>query len=181
MDTTLTTDRLTLRPLARDDAPVIQRECGNWNVARMTSRIPHPYPDGLAGDWIAEQGGKRAAGTAFNFGIVQGDTLIGVIGLEQREAGAFELGYWIAERWWGQGLATEAVTRMIAFAFDELGLDALVAGHFDDNPASGRVLAKCGFRYTGDGREWSKARDGEVSCRRFVLQRDVSAARRDQA
>lgn len=181
METTLTTDRLTLRPLRQDDAPVIQREFGNWKVARMTSRVPYPYPDGLAEDWIAGQRSKRADGTAFNFGIAHDGALIGVIGVEQRSPGAFELGYWIAEPWWGRGLATEAVERMVAFAFDDLELVELAAAHFADNPASGRVLAKCGFRYTGTKSDWSRARGSDVVCRQFILERDVSEARREQA
>ena len=176
MDATLTTGRLTLRPLRLEDAPVIHRECGNWKVARMTARIPHPYPEGLAEDWIVRHAADHPEGSAYRFGIEHDSGLIGVIGLERqrREAVAFEIGYWIGEPWWGRGLATEAVRRVVAFAFEELGLEQLVAGHFEDNPASGRVLEKSGFRYSGEAREWSKARDGEVACRRFVQDREGS-------
>ena len=178
MDTNLTTERLTLRPLRLEDAPAVERYCGNWEIARMTSRIPHPYPEGLAADWIA--GLEDGAVSGYRFAIEYRGELVGVIGLEQLRSEHFEIGYWIAEPWWGLGLATEAARRVVAFALDDLGLDQVVAGHFADNPASGRVLEKCGFRYSGEGREWSKARDGEVACKRFVLRRSDVRARQQE-
>jgi len=173
MDATLTTERLTLRPLRPEDAPAVQRYCNNWKVARMTTRIPYPYPDGLAEDWIAGQADGASDDGAYRFGIEYKGELVGVIGLERMRSDDFEVGYWIAEPWWGQGLATKAAHRVVAFALEDLRLDRLVAGHFEDNLASGRVLEKCGFRYSGEAREWSKARDGEVVCKRFLLSRET--------
>ena len=177
MDATLSTERLILRPLRPEDAPAVERYCGNWKVARMTTRIPHPYPAGLAADWIAGLDGNAGEGgdQGYRFAIECEGELVGVIGLERMRSEDFEIGYWIAEPWWGKGLATEAVRRVIAFALDDLELERLVAGHFEDNPASGRVLEKCGFRYSGEAREWSKARNGEVACKRLVLCRAWAA------
>ena len=160
MPPTLTTDRLALRPLRLDDAPALERGCANWNVARMTTRIPHPYPPGAATAWLANRRPDH-----HHFAITRQAALIGVISLED------ELGYWLAEPYWGQGFATEAARRVVDFAFDDLRLDRLVAGHFADNPASGRVLTKCGFRYTGDQTLYSAARDAEVVCRQMELPR----------
>ncbi len=176
MDVTLKTDRLTLRPLRLDDAARIQRLCSNFALAKMTARIPHPYPDGLAADWIAGNEESAAEGSAYNFAIDHGSALIGVIGVEQRGSARFEIGYWIGEPWWGRGFASEALKRLVDFAFERLGLEELSAGHFLDNPASGRVLEKCGFRYSGEESEWSKARGCDVACRRFVLKRDWAGA-----
>ena len=173
METTLKTDRLSLRPLQLDDAPSIKRSCNNWAIARMTTRIPHPYPDGLAEDWILSD----PEGSTYRFAVDLESELVGIVGLEQRDAAGCELGYWIGESWWGRGLASEAVQRVVEFAFEELALVELRAGHFLDNPASGRVLEKCGFRYSGEVSEWSKARDSEVACRRFVLKRDWTGTR----
>jgi RimJ/RimL family protein N-acetyltransferase len=75
--------------------------------------------------------------------------LIGGIGLHADETGAIELGYWITPSAWGRGFATEAGEAVLAMARDTLRLDRLVSGHFVDNPASGRVLAKLGFVPTG--------------------------------
>ena len=115
MDTTLATERLILRPLRPEDAPAVERYCGNWKVARMTSRIPHPYPEGLAVDWIA---GLDGSGGAYRFAIECEGELVGVIGLERMRSDDFEIGYWIAEPWWGRGLATEAARRVVAFALE---------------------------------------------------------------
>jgi len=153
-DTVLKTDRLTLRPFEAADAPAVQALCGNWNVARMLAVVPHPYPDGLAEEWIAGQADNRAGGEEYVFAIERDGAVIGAAGLERRahtEAGVYELGYWIAEPSWGHGLASEAAARIVRYAFKELGVRRLTSGHFDENPASGRVLEKCGFRVTGKG------------------------------
>ena len=167
----LTTERLTLRPLRLDDAAAIERHCGNPKVARMTAAIPHPYPQGLATDWISGFRTDDAQEADRHFAILHESKLVGVVSLERRREGPFEVGYWLGEAWWGRGFATEAVRRLVAFAFDELGQAELTSGHFQDNPASGRVLQKCGFRYSGVRPEWSTARGGAVTCRRMRLRR----------
>jgi Acetyltransferases, including N-acetylases of ribosomal proteins len=69
------------------------------------------------------------------------------IGIGEDDA---ELGYWIARPCWNQGLCTEALRAMIDWCFNERGIQTLWADFFVDNPASGRVLEKCGFRDTGE-------------------------------
>lgn len=158
----LTTSRLLLRPPRASDAARVRALCGNWNVARMLARVPYPYPAGLAESWIAQQAVERQDGTAYVYAILPGDELFGVIGLERGKNGAHELGYWLGEPWWGQGYMSEAAARLVRFAFDDLRLDRLVSSHFTDNPASGRIQEKCGFRVTGRGRVASLSRGAEV-------------------
>ncbi|MCG8542974.1 MAG: GNAT family N-acetyltransferase, partial [Alphaproteobacteria bacterium] len=74
--------------------------------------------------------------------------------------------------WWGQGFATEAAYRVARFAFEDLDLAALLASHRVDNAESGRVLAKCGFQYTGDGMQWSEALGKELPVCRLTLTRE---------
>jgi RimJ/RimL family protein N-acetyltransferase len=78
------------------------------------------------------------------------EVLVGTIGLihESRHAHA-ELGYWIGHGWWGRGFATEAARRVVAWAFEEGGVHRVYGQHFATNPASGRVLEKCGMRREG--------------------------------
>ena len=169
--TTLETDRLVLRAPAAADAAPIQAMCDNWDVVRMTTRMPHPYTLDDARGWIGGRGDRWADGREYTFALVFDGALVGVAGVDLKE-GAYEIGYWIGEPWWGRGLATEAVGRLVRFGFDELGLDRLMAAHFADNPASGRVLAKCGFRYTGEGMFYSVARGGNTRALRMELTRD---------
>ena len=168
----LETERLLLRPFRPSDAGAVQALCGNRNVARMTARIPHPYPDGLAESWIASTAQARELGQGYSFCLEQNGAPIGAAGLERTDDGIYELGYWLGEPWWGRGLASEAVRRVVRFAFDDLSARQVTAGHFVDNPASGRVLEKCGFAYTGENELWCEARGRWVDCRRLALAKE---------
>lgn len=169
-DLTLTTKRLLLRPFRPEDAGALQTQCSNLNVARMTSRIPHPYPDGAAESWIAEQASLRRDDKEITFCVERAGAMIGAVALRHLRPGTYELGYWIGEPHWGQGFATEAARRTVAFAFDDLDAARVYAGHYVDNPASGHVLEKCGFRYTCSNTQWSVARGTTVVCRRYIIE-----------
>ncbi len=167
----LITPRLKLRPIRRGDALRVQALCGNWNVARMLSRVPYPNPVEIVEAWTGVQAAARKSGSAYNFAIDfrdggNRDGLIGVIGVARYDdgnpGGGYEIGYWLGEPWWGRGLMTEAVNRIVDFARNDLGLDRLRSDYFTDNPASGRIQEKCGFRITGRGRLNSQSRGGEV-------------------
>jgi RimJ/RimL family protein N-acetyltransferase len=84
--------------------------------------------------------------------------------------GERELGYWLARPYWGLGFATEAGRAMVDIARHSLRLKKLCSGHFLDNPASGRVLAKLGFRPGGVTRRYSAGRGEEAPCRLFELE-----------
>lgn len=60
-----------------------------------------------------------------------------------------EVGYWIARPYWNQGLCTEALRMVIDYCFNEKGFTALWGDYFPENPASGKVMEKCGFMDTG--------------------------------
>jgi RimJ/RimL family protein N-acetyltransferase len=162
MPTILETPRLKLRPLVAADAPTIHEYCSDWDVACRLARVPHPYPDELAETFIARQALDAAGGTAHVFAIDYVGRLAGVIGIERRERGAWDLGYWLGKPWWGRGLATEAARRITDFGFVDAGLDRIEARHHQDNLASGRVLAKCGFQEFGRGPSHSLARGRDV-------------------
>jgi ribosomal-protein-alanine N-acetyltransferase len=148
----LQTPRLQLRPFTLDDAGDIQRFAGDYDVARMTTTIPHPYEDGMAEEWIGTHSGERERGDGLVWAIEPqaASGLAGAIGVTVKpEREAAELGYWIAKPAWGQGYATEAARAVIACAFDDVGLHRVFARHFTDNPASGRVMQKAGMTYEG--------------------------------
>ena len=80
-----------------------------------------------------------------------------------------ELGYWLGRPYWGKGLATEAVRGAMTWAQGDWGRRLILAGHFADNEASGRVLSKCGFLYTGEvQRRFSRARSADAATRMMV-------------
>ena len=162
MEQDLTTARLRLRPIRRSDAPRVQALCSNWNVARMLSRVPYPNPLEAVEAWTGAQAAAWESGLAYTFVIKHPDGLIGVVGISRRDDGSYEIGYWLGEPWWGQGLMTEAVGRVVDFARAELSLDRLCSDYFTDNPASGHIQAKYGFRITGRGRLNSLSRGCEV-------------------
>lgn len=158
----LATTRLVLRPFQASDARAVQHLAGAAAVAEMTLNIPHPYRDGAAEAWIATHRPAWDAGVGAAFAVAtQDDELRGAIGLQlTSEHRRGELGYWIGQPYWGQGLATEAVQRVVQFAFETLALNRVQASHLPRNPASGRVMQKVGMtreglhreRYLKDGR-----------------------------
>ncbi len=142
------TPRLTLRPLWPEDAEVLATMIGDPRVARMLSRVPYPYTLADAQAWTALPRGAHEP----RFAILAHDgpapRLIGGIAISDHD-GAPALGYWLAADAWGRGYATEAGRAVIEMARHALPLDRIAAWHFVDNPASGRVLRKLGFRPTG--------------------------------
>jgi 8-oxo-dGTP diphosphatase len=83
--TTLETDRLVLRAPGAADAQPIQALCGNWDVVRMTTRMPHPYTLDDARSWISGRGDRWADGTEYTFALVFDDAVVGVAGVDLKE------------------------------------------------------------------------------------------------
>lgn len=149
---TLQTPRLILRPFRREDAPRVQVLAGDKDVANTTGVVPHPYPDGMAEMWISSHQENWSLGEAAQFAITLRETgeLVGCIGVSITKAHRRgDLGYWIGKAFWNQGIATESVRAVIAFGFEELGLNKVAARYMSINPASGRVLAKAGMSEEG--------------------------------
>ena len=153
--TTLSTERLILRPFRLADAPEVRRLAGDREIAAATLRIPHPYEEGMAENWIRSQ--KDSTGMVFAVThTAQGD-FIGAIGLNvNRDFDHAELGYWLGTAYWRQGYATEAARAMLEFGFHTLGLHRIHAHHFLRNPASGRVMQKIGMVREGHLRQHVK-------------------------
>jgi len=153
---TLTTERLILRPFALTDAARVQQLAGAREIADMTGHIPHPYPDGAAEEWIATHEPEWKHGKAAVFAITLHDTgeLIGAIGLTLHpQYHHAELGYWLGTPYWNHGYTTEAARTVIRFGFQDLALNRVYASHFARNPASGRVMQKCGMQHEGTLRQ----------------------------
>lgn len=143
----LETARLVLRRPEPDDGPAIQKAVGHFEVVRGLSRVPYPYRASDAAFFLEE-----IATTEWVWAITckESGALLGMIGLTPlADAEAAELGYWLGRVHWGRGHATEAAERVLRYGFEQLDLRFVLAGPFEHNTGSVRVLEKLGFTTTG--------------------------------
>jgi RimJ/RimL family protein N-acetyltransferase len=142
----LETERLLLRTPTLADVKAIARLANDRRIAMNTRRLPHPYSQDDAIDFVRRTA-SEGSDTVF---LVQDDLLpIGVVGIDWRQADAPELGYWLGVEHWGKGFATEAARALIDFTFEEFDIEQLIAGARVTNPASRNILEKCGFQWSG--------------------------------
>ena len=168
----LATARLTLRAPRREDVKAIAAIADDRRIAENTARIPHPYAVGDAERFVTSVNKRDGEAT---FVIMLDGTLIGACGIDPRADG-LELGYWLGVPYWGQGYATEAVRAMIDHAFGDLQQETLQAGARVSNPASRRVLEKCGFQWTGVQLTRIRAINSAAPVDRFRLDRRLWAS-----
>ena len=172
----IATDRFTLRPFRPADAEEMHRVVNDWEVVRMLSRLPFPYPRGLADEWIAATARALAEGSAYHLAITgkEGarETIVGAVGLRLDKRRGATLGYWVGRRFWRHGVASEAAGRLARWALAHLDLDRLTAHVAIDNPASAAVLRRIGFREVGAATEAFLARGGEHPVLVFEATRD---------
>ena len=163
------TRRLTLRAPRPQDVSRIARMANDIDIARMTLRMPHPFTATHAEDFVLQVASQDPA-QANTFVIEHEDHgPVGVIGMFEDKDPAPETGYWIGRDYWGRGYATEALEGALVWASRKWKRRVMLAGHFADNPASGRVLEKAGFLYTGETRRaFSQARGAVTETRRMV-------------
>jgi RimJ/RimL family protein N-acetyltransferase len=142
------TERLLLRPGWAEDAPALFAAFRNPDVITMLSAPPWPYQLNHAEEFLTRQWPRKQGFFLITDRKRGSAGLIGGIGLHASD-NEIEIGYWLAREHWGKGYATEAGKAIVALARDTLKLPRLVSGYFVDNPASGKVLHKLGFRPTG--------------------------------
>ncbi|MBX7526319.1 GNAT family N-acetyltransferase [Qipengyuania vesicularis] len=141
------TKRLLLRPAWPEDAEALFGGIADQGVVRNLARAPWPYLPEHAREFVKREQDPMYPVFLITMPGTQGSQIIGCIGIDPGEDGT-EIGYWIARPFWGQGIATEAARGVLEVA-RLLGHTRLAAGHFADNPASGKVLRKLGFKPTG--------------------------------
>ena len=151
-----------LRSYRSDDAPAVAKYANNRNVSRnLQDRFPYPYSIKDAEAWIRH---AMELEPPTVFAIASATEAIGGIGFElyddvhRRSA---QVGYWLGEPFWGQGIATLAVKVLTEYAFAEFDLARLYAYVYEWNPASARVLEKAGFEYEGRLRK-SVTKEGQT-------------------
>jgi RimJ/RimL family protein N-acetyltransferase len=169
----LETKRLTLRAPCLEDAKTVAMLANDRRIAENTARIPHPYKLSDAESFIAAANANE--GDALFLITLRDRTVIGACGITML-ADQPELGYWLGVPYWGKGYATEALHALIDYAFADLGHAALAAGARVTNPASRRVLEKCGFQWTGVGLYRIRAINSSAPIDRFRLERGIWSA-----
>ena len=139
---------LQLRQLHPDDAPTLAQYANNPKVAsRLTNGFPHPYTLENAQDFIKKNQPHQPRQIS---AILVDGAFAGCIGLHPQQdiwAHNAEMGYWLAEPYWGQGLMTQAVQQKVAYGFSQFDhLQRIFARPFGSNVGSARVLEKAGFQ-----------------------------------
>ena len=159
------TARLKLRPYSEADIAELVQLIGAREVAATTLRIPHPYTEQDARNFLVllQEPGRIWLAISLREDRRQ----IGGVGLRvDEEHQHAELGYWLGAPYWGKGYATEAAREILRYGFEDLGLHRVFASHFKQNPASGRILTKLGMRHEGCQREhirkWDQFVDSEL-------------------
>lgn len=158
----LRTARLVLRPFTLSDAPIMYENwCNDPMVTRYLTWDVHPDVEEtkrILNLWIPQY---ESTGY-YHWCMTLSGEPIGAIMLfncDQRHEST-EIGFCIGQAWWGQGYTTEALTRVLQFLFDEIGLYRACARHKAENVGSGRVQVKAGMLYEGTLRGDYKDSDG---------------------
>lgn len=169
------TDRLTLNHFSEADIPELVPLIGAHEVAANTLRIPHPYEEKHAREFLASVAKENELRLAIR--LRNDDRLCGGIGLHpDMQHLRAELGYWIGVPFWGKGYATEAARAVVHYGFEQFKLNRILAAHFKGNEASGSVLRKIGMKHEGCARQailkWGKFIDLEMYS---ILREEMSA------
>ena len=154
-------EALYMRPLEFHDSADIPELVVAPEIAANTF-VPQPYPPEAAREFVRQGRERWQNEEAYVFAIVDksSEQFAGCMGIHPLpEHCRAEVGYWIGKPYWGRGLATSALRLLIRFGFEELKLNRIEAGHFDYNPASGRVMQKANMRFEGVRRHYVLHRD----------------------
>ena len=142
----------SLRPYCMEDIPSMVQHANSWKVARnLRDVFPHPYTEKDARDFVAlcvQNEGRGQLCRAIDVGGQAVGTISLTVGRDvYRKSG--ELGYWLGEDFWGQGIMTEAVREICRLAFETWEIERIFAEPYADNLRSRRVLEKAGFSLEG--------------------------------
>lgn len=179
------TERLLLRAFISGDA---QAMFSNWacdnDVTKYLSWNTHTgvnVSEAVVSGWVE----ANADPCKYHWAIVLKELgePIGSISLMNFSTQHFkaEVGYCIGQRWWGQGIVTEALRAVIAYSFNVIGLNRVEAYHNVENAASGRVMQKAGMKHEGRFRQW-KFKKGKFVDYDFyaILQEDFKYSSKPQ-
>ena len=166
----LETERLALRRPTLADVKAIALLANDRRIAENTRRLPHPYSQDHAVEFVRALADDPRE-TVF---LIENNFVpIGVVGIDWRQPGTPELGYWLGVEHWGQGFGTEAARAVIDFTFEEFDVEHLISGARVANPSSRNILEKCGFQWSGVELHRFEALGSSTPVDRFRLARGV--------
>ena len=163
----LETKRLVLRATTPADAQRLAEIQSNWNVTRMLRLATWPVDQVAFTAWIASHEPEWHEGSAYRFAVELNGHVIGQCDVDDLIGDQGEIGYWYDEAHWGRGYAVEAAAALLDFARTRLKLHQLHAGHDAENPNSGKVLERLGFKHHGDTTKFSKPYGAERAYRTY--------------
>lgn len=168
----LLTERLVLRTPHDEDIDALADLANNIRVASMVARMPHPYTRRDAENFVARAKAGAIGNCVYAITDATTGTFFGCCRIDDDEEEAtLELGYWVGEPYWRQGYATEAAHAVIDMAFRTRPVERIDAHCRVSNPASRRVIQKCGFQFQGAGMIGSLALGGTVPVEWYRLDR----------
>ena len=172
------TARLVLNRARKDDLADILFLANNRRIAEKLTNMPHPFSYEDAKALVKRCEVQLTAQATFAIRMKNTGRFIGAIGFTPlaEDFGAVHLGYWVGEPFWNQGYATEAVQSVTDFAFSQAGFSKLSASCRVNNPASHRVLSKCGFTQDGTTKLHSLGANAMVDAQRYTLTRTMWTA-----
>ena len=150
--------KFILRPYKKRDEVSLRNSINNKKIYRNTLVIPYPYTSKHAKEWIEKnlKEGRKKKPAMVNFAIDIDGEVAGAVGFHKIEGHKAEIGYWLAEKYWGQGIMTEAVKLATKFGFKKLKLKRIYATVFPSNKASMYVLEKNNYNFEGVLRKYHK-------------------------
>ena len=156
--------QITLRSLRVQDVPALAKAMNNLAVLdNLRDGIPYPYTEKDAEDFI-EKSLAAKAGTQYLHVICHDGIYAGGIGVFRREnihLRTGEIGYHLAEPFWGRGIMTEAIRQMCDYIFRNTDIIRIFAEPFATNIASCRALEKAGFQFEGVMRQ-NAVKNGKI-------------------
>lgn len=163
------TGTLTFANIPEADLDAYHKMLDDFDIIRMTGSIEFPVTRQAAN----ERRTRRSDDPECWFkGVYLDGTLVGEAGCFRTKTNHIEIGYLVGKDWWGQGLATRIIPKIIARIVASGYKGPIVGTVFQDNPASQKVIERCGFVKTGEGRYPSKGRGENVHAFEYVYKPD---------
>ena len=172
---TIETPRLILRRAIREDAEPMFR---NWSSdPKVTKYLTWPAHSNIAvsemviGSWLQEY--EKDSYYQWMIVLKELGEPIGSISVVRQNdlVEEAEIGYCIGSRWWHRGIVSEALTAVMRYLFEEVGMNRVAARHDPNNPNSGRVMRKCGMIYEGTARSADRNNQGVCDAAHYAILR----------